>query len=35
MSGRGFLLCAGVYVLAVVLGMCVAMVAVPLWFGRP
>lgn len=35
MTPRALLLCAGVYVLAVVLGLCIAMVAVPLWFGRP
>ena len=35
MSQRAFLACVGVYVIAVVLGMCIAMVAVPLWVGRP
>jgi hypothetical protein len=34
MSQRAFLACVGVYVLAVVLGMCIAMALVPLWFGR-
>lgn len=34
MTGRGFLLACGAYVLVLVLGLCVAMVAVPVWFGR-
>jgi hypothetical protein len=34
MSGRGMFLAVGAYVLVVVLGLCLAMVAVPVWFGR-
>ena len=34
MTQRAFVACVGVYVLAVVLGMCVCAVVLPLWFGR-
>jgi len=35
MTQRAFVAYVGAYVLCVVLGLCVAVVLVPLWFGRP